>query len=162
MRSDYFTLINLEGGESFVFPLFPAEIETTGRSNWEPQDITIGTKPIFYANREGQRISVPEVWLDGTDNNESIEPDIRSLNALRDEGPKTGRPPALLAAWGDEHYRCVLEEVTIVRKFFSPGGNPLRAAVSLQLLEFQPEREAVEVVIKDVSVGETGSGIGDF
>ena len=160
MKTDHFTLINLEGGESFVFQFFPREIQTSGRSNWEAQDTTIGVRPLFYANRDGERISIPEVYLDGTDDNQSIEPEIRALQALRAEVPKLGRPPALLAAWGDEHYRCVLEEVSVTRNFFSPEGNPLRATVSLQLLELQKEREAVEVVIRDVDEG--GSGIGDF
>jgi len=162
MRSDRFVLINLEGGESFVFQFFPREIETHGRANWEPQDVTIGKRPIFYANTDGERISIQEVYLDRSDTNESIAPDIKALNALRAEVPGLGRPPALLAAWGDESYRCVLEEVSARRTFFAPGGEPLRASVSLQLIELQDEQEAVDVVVKDPSDTDSGSGIGDF
>ncbi|HKO43329.1 MAG TPA: hypothetical protein VJU84_08565 [Pyrinomonadaceae bacterium] len=161
MRSDRFVLINLEGGESFVFQFFPREIETHGRANWEPQDVTIGTRPIFYANSDGHRISVQEVYLDRTDSNESIAPDIKALNAMRAEVQALGRPPALLAAWGDESYRCVLEDVSVRRTMFAPGGEPLRASVSMQLLELQDEREAVDVVVTDPPE-DSGSGIGDF
>jgi len=158
VKSDSFVLIKLEGGESFVFQLFPAEIQTTARVNWEPQDTTIGMKPIFYANRDGIRISVPEVWFDKTDTNESIAPDIDALHALRNENPRTGRPPTLRASWGDEGYRCVLEEVTISRKMFSGDGLPLRASVSLQLLELQNEREDVTSTVTDVPPSGIGPG----
>jgi len=131
-------LINLEGGDSFVFQFFPTDIDTTRRANWEPQDTTIGTKPIFYGNRDPKRISVPQLWLDGSDTNESVTPDILALFALQNEVAPRGRPPALLAAWGDRQERCVLEEVVIGEKFFAEvGGHPIRATVSLQLLELQ-------------------------
>jgi hypothetical protein len=156
-------LINLEGAGRFFFDVFPKDINTTNHANWEPQDITIGTKPLFYANREPKKISIPEVVLDRTKTQESIKDDIANLEALQSEDPTLGRPPALLAIWGDEQYRCVLEEVTINRKWFSPEGNPQRASVSLQLLELQEERESVDVVVRDdVGPEDSGSGIGDF
>jgi len=148
-----FVLINLEGAGSFFFDFFPKEIQTTSRAVWEPQDVTIGVKPIFYGNRDPKRISVPEVWLDRSDTGdpgESIKDDIANLESLQAEDPKLGRPPALLAIWGDEQFRCVLEEVTISRKWFSSEGNPQRASVSLQLLELQEESESVDVVVRDV------------
>jgi hypothetical protein len=145
-----FVLINLEGTGSFFFDFFPKEISTTGRATWEPQDVTIGVKPIFYGNRDPERISVPEVMLDRTKTQESIKDDIANLAALQHEDPKLGRPPALLAIWGDEQYRCVLEELTVNRTRFSTEGTPQRASVSLQLLELQEERESVDVVVTDV------------
>lgn len=155
-----FVLINLEGADSFFFDFFPKEIQTTERAVWEPQDVTIGKKPIFYANREPKRISVPEVVLDRTDARESIKEDIEALGALQVEVANLGRPPALLAIWGDEQYRCVLEELTVNRTWFSPDGNPERASVSLQLLELQEDVESVDVVVTDVD--EDDSGLGNF
>jgi hypothetical protein len=140
VKSDHFVLINLEGGESFVFQLFPKDLETTQRANWEQQDTTIGTKPLYYANRDPRRISVPELWLDNTDSNQSLAPDIKSLFALQDETREHGRPPALLAIWGDRQERCVLEEVTVSEKFFSP---------------------TVTTTVRDVET-DSGSGIGNF
>lgn len=156
-----FVLINLEGAGSFFFDFFPKEIQTTSRAAWEPQDVTIGMKPIFYANREPRRISVAEVWLDRTDLQESIQPDIENLEGLQREDPKLGRPPALLAIWGEEQFRCVLEEVTVSRKWFSGEGDPLRASVSLQLLELQEETESVDVIVRDVEEDEFNP-IGNF
>jgi hypothetical protein len=153
-------LINLEGGGSFFFDYFPREIQTTDRANWEPQDTTIGTKPLFYGNSDPRRISIPELLLDRSKSSESIKQDIVVLLALKQEIPKLGRPPALLAIWGDEEHRCVLEEVTITRNWFSAEGNPERAKVSLQLLQLQEERESVDVVVRDDI--DVESGIGSF
>jgi len=159
-----FVLINLEGPGDFFFDLFPREIQTSDRAVWEPQEITIGVKPLFYANRDPKRISIPEVFLDRSDELTSIKPDIDALLQLQAEIPKLGRPPALLATWGEEQVRCVLETVDIKRTWFSEEGDPQRAAVSLQLLQLQEERESVDVVVRDVDVDvfDSGSGIGNF
>lgn len=156
-----FVLINLEGAGSFFFDFFPKEIQTTRRANWEPQDTAGGVKPSFYANGDPKRVTVPEVQLDRSREQQSIKPDIDALEALQQEDPKLGRPSALLAIWGDEQIRCVLEEVTINRKWFSTEGNPQRASVSLQLLELQEETESVDVVVRDVDEGEFNP-IGNF
>ena len=42
-----FVLISLETPDSFIFDLFPNEIQGTDRTNWEEQDVSIGTKPLF-------------------------------------------------------------------------------------------------------------------
>lgn len=142
--SGEFILIVLNKAGTFVFDYafgsFPQTIEQTGRANWNTQDVTIGAKPLFYANREPLRINVPELWLDSTETNESLRPQISALLALQVERYDTGVPPVLLAAWGDHQERVVLEEVTIEETFFSPEGNPLRARVSLSLVEIQDER----------------------
>ena len=144
-----FVLINLEGKGTFVFDLFPREIQTSRRVVWEPQDVTRGTKPLFYGNREPKRITVNEVVLDGTELNVSIEPEITALYALQNEDAVLRRPPVLLAVWGDRQERCVLEEVSIIEKFFSPDGEPLRAVISLQLVEVQEQGEATGVTVND-------------
>jgi hypothetical protein len=144
-----FVLINLEGKGAFVFDLFPQEIQTSRRTVWEPQEVTRGTKPLFYGNRDPKRIMVNEVVFDGTELNESVEPQITALYALQNEDALLRRPPVLLAIWGDRQERCVLEEVTIVEKFFSPDGEPLRAMVSMQLVEIQEQGEATSLTVND-------------
>jgi phage protein U len=147
VHSDNFVLINLEGGDSFVFDYFPREIQGTDRANWEPQDVTIGMKPLFYANREPRRLSIPELFFNDED---GIGDQIDALRALKDELPKLGRPPALLAAYGDRQLRCVMEEVSITEGPFRNDGNPRHARVSLQLLELQEEGEAVHSTVSPV------------
>jgi hypothetical protein len=150
IHSDNFVLIHLEGANSFVFEFFPKEIQSTDRSNWEVQDISRGVKPLFYANSEPRRIQVPELVLDGTRTNEVINDQIDALRLLKTEVASLGRPPALLAVWGDRQQRCVMEECTVTETFFTPGGNPLRARVSLQLVELQEENAAVSSTVKEV------------
>ena len=50
-----------------------------------------------------------------------------------------GTPPALLAAWGDRHERCVLEDLTIEEKFFNTMGEPIRVLIRMSLLQLQPD-----------------------
>src|SRR5258708_3048182 len=128
-----FVLISLETPDSFIFELFPHAIQSTDHANWEAQDVSRGTKPLFYANGEPRKISVPECWLDGTEKNQPVNDSIDKLRALKNEIPKTGAPPALLAIWGDRQQRCVMEDVMIEEQFFTSAGNPLRARVTLQL-----------------------------
>ena len=132
-----FVLINLEAGQSFLFDFFPAHIQIQSRSNWEAQDTTIGTKPLFYGNHEPRRVTIDEIYMDLTDEGLSIKQDVDDLLALQQE-TVNGTPAALLAVWGDHRLRCVLEEVTIDEQWFDQDGTPQRAKVSLQLVELQP------------------------
>ena len=85
---------------------------------------------------------MPDLRLEGTRTNESIGPQIDALRKLKQE-TKNGAPPALLVIWGDRQQRCVMEEVSIAETFFTPAGDPLRARVSLQLVELQEQHEVV-------------------
>ncbi len=128
-------LINLENQGSFVFKFFPTNISTTDRANWQPQETTIGVKPLFYANREPRQLDFPELWFDNTDTNESLTPEFKALNELFDD--TKGTPPALLAIWGDRQERCVLQELTIEETFFNREGYPIRARIRMTLTQLQ-------------------------
>src|SRR5205085_1654709 len=136
-----FMLTNLEGAGHFIFQRFPSAIETTGRVNWQPQDITIGIKPVFYANREPRQTRIDDLWLDNTEStnlSQSITDQIEALYALMGEAEK-GRPPVLLATWGDRQERCVLQDLTINEQMFDADGTPIRARASITLIQFQDE-----------------------
>lgn len=143
-----FALINLSGEGTIIFQFFPRPISLSARANWSPVDVTRGAKPLFYFNREPHRLSVNELWLDSTDTNQSLTPEIRELLRLLEETER-GTPPLLLAAWGDRHLRCVLEEVDIDEEFFALTGEPLRARVRLSLLEVQGNRESTSSQVID-------------
>lgn len=148
-----FILVNITGKESFIFRLFPREIETEGQSNWQPQDVTIGTKPLFYANREPLRHRINDLWLDNTHTGDSIAPEIQQLLDLQAEFaqphsvPPRNAPPVLLAQWGDERFICILERVRVTRTFFTSDGAPLRANIGLELLEIQDSEIRVPVTV---------------
>ncbi len=140
-------LINLTNQGAFTFQFFPATVSTTDRANWEPQSTTIGVKPLFYANREPRSIEFPEVFLDNTDTNESLSGEISDLRALFEE-TADGTPPPLLAAWGDRHERCVLQELSIEEIFFNNDGHPTRARVKMTLIQIQGDSsEATGVTV---------------
>jgi hypothetical protein len=134
-----FVLTNLEGAGGFVFRFFPTGIETSERANWQPQDVTVGARPLFYGNREPRQIRPGDLWLDNTETGDSITPDIEALYRMLEETPEQGRPPVLLASWGDRQERCVLESLTVEEQFFLEDGTPIRARVSLSLLQIQDD-----------------------
>lgn len=143
-----FGLINLTNQESFFFQFFPNENRTTDRANWNAQETTIGVKPLFYANREPRTLEFQELYLDNTETNESLTPDLNKLRDLMVEVAERGTPPPLLAVWGDRRERCVLQELTIEENFFNEDGIPLRARIGLSLMQIQPDSsEAIGVVI---------------
>lgn len=137
MADAQLTLINLEGEGSYTFQFFPAKSLGTDRANWEPQNMTIGVKLLFYSNRDPRVTTFDELYLDGTDQNVSLTPDIIILRSLMEE-TANGTPPALLAVWGDRKERCVLEELEIEEIFYSRLGEPLRLKIRLSLLQLQP------------------------
>jgi hypothetical protein len=134
-----FVLTNLEGEGSIIFERFPGNIGTEARANWQGQDTNVGMKPLFYANREPRQIKIEDLLLDKTDINASITPDIEALFKLMDEIPNKGRPPVLLATWGDRKERCILESASINEVFCMGDGTPMRARVTLTLVQFQDE-----------------------
>lgn len=131
-------LVNLDEGDSFIFRLFPAEIGVTGRANWEPQRVARRPSPLFYGGREPQELTF-NVWLDNSHTGDSVNDELVQLLALQDVRPGKGAPPALLARWGSCTFRGVLSQVQITQKFFTREGNPLRAELSLTLLELQDD-----------------------
>ena len=132
-------LVNLTNQESFVFQFFTFSVSATDRANWEAQNTTVGVKPLFYANREPRQIEFPELYLDNTDNNQSLTPDIKRLRELMEEAEDRGTPPPLLAIWGDRNERCVLEELNIEELFFTDDGFPIRVKIRMSLIQLQPE-----------------------
>jgi phage protein U len=133
-----FVLIRLDTSDSFAFQYFPQELDVQKRANWTPQSTTIGQQPLFYSNREPDRIDVPELILDNTLTGESLTPVMKQLSALHEESEQEGTPPPLLAAWGDQNLRCVLEDLKFHQTYFGKNGQPLRVRVSLTLLQLQP------------------------
>lgn len=143
-RLSPFVLVNLESGDTYIFqaPFFPPTIQKESKANWEAQDVSAGVKPLMYANREPLRISVSELWLDGSDDNSSVGGHIEQLQAMQQEGEfgtqHHGRPPRLRIVYGDYQKTVVLESLTVEETFFTREGKCIRAKLSLTLIEIQP------------------------
>ncbi len=145
-------LIDLSSQVSFEFQYFPNIIRSQRGVNWRPQDTTIGTKPLMYENREPKRLSFTELWLDSTDTGDSLTGLLEILEEFctsesDSAGVSRGRPPVLLATWGDRRQRCVLTDLTVEEEFFNEAGEPTRARLSIELIEVQ-DNTNVDVIIR--------------
>lgn len=140
-----FQLIDLTSNIAFTFQYFPETVKITDRANWDSQNMTVGKKPLFYGNREPQQISVDDLYLDKTETDLSLKADLDDLRTLMDEVEGKGVPPALLALWGDQKLRCVLQDLSVDQIMFNDRGECTRARISIQLLELQLEGQAVTV-----------------
>ncbi len=138
--SGQFLLIDLYSQRDFVFQFFPPGVLTESGANWQPQDVTIGMQPLFYANRPPRTLKVEQLWFDKTGTGESIKPEIDSLEALLEETQLGGTPPLLLALWGDEKFRGVLASLRINRQYFARDGKPLRAEIAIELTATDQEQ----------------------
>lgn len=129
-----FSIINLrDGGE--VRLLFPEEVTTDDRANWEAADIAGGVKPLLFGNSEPQQIKINELCLDHTRTNQSVEPIIEDLRSWMRSNERAGSPPPLqivTAAW---QQRGVLSELAVKRAFFTKEGVCIRAYLSLTFEE---------------------------
>jgi hypothetical protein len=148
---DGIALVNLETGEVWEFHFFPQGISSEDATNWEPQDVSTGTKPIMYSSTDPQRIEIQDVYLDGSDDNTSVSGDVESLRALMREGTNNV-PPALRFVCGDWQQTVVLEKLRVERGLFNIAGNTLRAKCSLSFIE-QKRIERVTVKTTDPDDG---------
>jgi hypothetical protein len=130
---------SIEGFKGIEFDYFPTEISTTDRINWNPQDTTIGVKPLFYANREPRKLQFDKLILDSTATGESLAEKILQLRKLYEE-TKSGTPTKIVVGWGlGRAETVVLEELTVKETFFSDEEEPLRAEISMSFIEVQDE-----------------------
>lgn len=145
MADGTFQLIDILSDFAFEFPFFPESITMTERANWEPQETTIGIKPLFYANSEPLQIAVRDIYLDSTETNTSLKPDLDLLRLFKAELEEGGPPPPMLAVWGDHSERCVLTDLTIEQINFDSEGNCNRAKIEIELMQLQEDGEETTV-----------------
>lgn len=130
-----FSIINLRDGGGEVRLLFPEEIETSDRANWQDADVAGGVKPIFFANSETQKISIRELCIDNTRTNESVEPTIEKLRSWMRPKGRESSPPVLQILTAGWQQRCVLTEMSVKRVFWTTGGICIRAFLTLTFEE---------------------------
>lgn len=149
--SGQFLLIDLYNQRDFVFQFFPPGVVTESGANWQPQDVTIGMQPLFYANRPPRALKVEQLWFDKTATGESVKPEIDKLEALLEETQMGGTPPVLLAMWGDEKFRGVLTSLRINRQFFARDGKTLRAEVAIELTATDQDQRTGRSYLEDLT-----------
>lgn len=147
MAEETFQLIDLETDFAFEFPYFPEMIRVSEAANWQPQETTMGIKPLFYANGEPRTISVSDIILDNTLTNEPVTELLDSIRLFKTE-MEDGRPPQpLLVVWGDNTYLCVMTAFDHEGIMFTPEGYCIRARVSIELLQIQEDNETTTVKV---------------
>lgn len=125
-----FLIVNLrDGGE--VALLFPDEINTSDRTNWEKGDVAGGLKPLSFGNAEPQTVTINDLCIDHTRTNRSVEPTIETLREWMRAEPGKGSPPDLQLITSGWTQRGILTELSIKRNFFTPEGVCIRAYLSL-------------------------------
>jgi hypothetical protein len=140
-RFEKLSIVSLYDNSYIELPYFPTEISTEEGANYQPQDTTTGVRPLFYANRDGQHITF-QVWIDRTDPNQSIEPEINKLRAWMKEvgrGGESRQPPMLLLACGDWRPRVVLERMNVRKTLFNSSNQAIRAEVHLTFIGIPKE-----------------------
>lgn len=142
-----FQLFDIDSDFAYEFPIFPEQIRTSGRANWEPQETTSGTKPLFYGNTDPLVINIDEAVIDYAIENVSAASDVDLLRMMHSEPEQGGPPPALVAMWGDRKIRCVMTNLHIREEMFNSRGNPTRLRVTMELTELQPDGEATDVQV---------------
>ncbi|HQZ81600.1 MAG TPA: hypothetical protein PLR83_00140 [Pyrinomonadaceae bacterium] len=152
-----FQLIDLTSNISFTFQFFPEAIRHSERMNWSPQDTTIGVRPLFYQNTEPRQMSVNDLILDTTDDDRSLVPDLDDLRALKAENETIGSPTPLLAVWGSQKLRCVLQSLDIEEVYFNRDGDPTRCRIMIELLELQDDGEATSTMVGDEDIPDSES-----
>lgn len=131
-----FSIINLrDGGE--VRLLFPEDIKTSDRANWEAADVAGGLKPLVFGNTEPQQINIGELCIDHTRTNRSVEPTIETLREWMRSSERHGSPPDLQIVTTGFQQRCVLSGLEVRRAFFTTEGVCIRAYFNLTFDELK-------------------------
>lgn len=153
------TLLNLIGSEAIEFATFPTQIQTEDGTNWDEIDVASHTKPLVYANRNPQQVTIDDLLLDGKLSNQSVESQIEQLRDLMKEGDN-GMPPPLQVLTEGWSQRVVLKDMRVTREFFKESGAVTRARVSLTLLELQSRERVTVNVVEDFPIGDNPFGTG--
>ena len=129
-----FSIINLRDGDEVTL-LFPEEINTDDRTNWEDADVAGGLKPLFFANVDSQKIMIRELCLDHTRTNESVEPTIEKLRSWMRPSERESSPPPLQVLTAGWKQKCVLTDLSVKRSFWTGNGICIRAYFTFTFAE---------------------------
>lgn len=142
-----FTIINLRDGGD-VRLLFPEEITTDDRANWNAADVASGVKPLSFGNTEPQQITIDNLCIDYTRTNESVENEIETLRKWMRPNARNGSPPDLQVITAGWQARVVLSGLNVRRNFFTKEGVCIRAYLSLTFDELPPSGLQIETTTK--------------
>ena len=132
----------------------PAELSMTKTNSWKPADGKhVDSKPLEFGGGQPRTLGL-ELFFDTYELHDSkqLAPaggDVRKYTDLllemmkvqKDLGPEGGWPPQVMIEWGGLQkgptwqLSCYITSMTQKFLLFAPDGTPLRATVSLQLMQ---------------------------
>lgn len=139
-----FSIINLTAGGGEVKLIFPEEVNTEDRSNWESVDVANALKPLFFANIEPQKITIDKLCIDNSHSLESVEPVIAKLRNWMRVKERESAPPVLQILTAGWQQRCVLTGMSVKRSFWTNNGICIRAYLNLTFEEYQTSGLQIE------------------
>lgn len=128
----------------------PVSLRIGKRNSWDSPKVARQDAPsLEFQHGESGTLSM-ELTLDTTDSGKSVTTHTDSILKLmkvdsslgdnRDPKTKAGRPPWVRFRWGRTYsFKAVIRSADINFTYFSSEGKPLRASVSLDMLQFEDE-----------------------
>jgi hypothetical protein len=131
--------------------MFNPESISVGRSNlWAAEPMPgKGVPTLHYAGADSGRMHL-DLIFDTTDTGTTVTEHTGKVMSLMDidknlpgtdESTNNARPPTVTFHWADLHsFSSVVVNVELAFTYFSSSGVPLRAQMSLDLLQFEPSQ----------------------
>ncbi len=100
------------------------------------------TPPLQYVRGSAQKLTT-ELLLDTSDTLEDVRKRTEPLQKLMKINGELHAPPILRLVWDGEVFLGVVESLNITFVLFTPTGVPLRARISLALIEYRTVEDQV-------------------
>ena len=141
--NDKASFTNLDTGDVVQVQFNPKDFTLSDSAAWKARG-NVARPALTY--EKGMPASVRmTLFFDTTRGGRNVETEhVGALRALLEQtetetvdGAEVSRPPILQFAWGSFRFQCVLEKIDVQYMMFKPDGTPVRAQVSVTLMEHQ-------------------------
>lgn len=148
---DQKAFLQTETGTKLPCLFNPEQLQIGLGTSWAGEQIPGQQTPsLRYGGGQSGRISVKLFFDTTTDGSPVTKYTDELVKLLRvdttlpgyDQASQNGRPPWVKFHWGKFHsFRAVITSLDLTYVLFSPSGEPLRANVSLEMLQYEPEED---------------------
>jgi hypothetical protein len=116
----------------------PTEFSISRGANYAEIPIPGATMPLLqYVRGEAQVLTV-ELFLDRSDDRQSVQDDLAALRNYVNIVPSLHAPPVCMFQWGDTSFTGVVTSLQEKFQLFDPDGNVLRARVTVSFKSYEP------------------------
>jgi contractile injection system tube protein len=115
----------------------PAELSIDQSVAYAEHPVLGSVDPILqFVRAEGRTMNV-ELFLDGTDENRSVEESLAALRQFVERNEELHAPPLCEFSWGDVTMTAVVKSLNEKYVLFGQDGSILRARVTMSLRRFE-------------------------